>query len=328
MGIVDSSFVPTLAEAERAAKVVADAGAGSVLLFGSVARGEAHHHSDIDLMVIYDNLDYAARPALTTQLERLARAEVDCLVDVHLTDRAEWKMRTERVVTSFESRVKSQALVIVDKPPGEVDWDKEMVMPRSDYEEAVERLRQVANALEAIQDSFVPTFSQRRTEESGQEMKAFASYEARLARGCADGHLTVETAVKSLIHLSSSPESQPWGHEIEKLLPQLHEPHRSEIETRLAAVGIKNLQKWQQQARYERFVTATPEVFTAITEAACGVALYTADQFAPGLDIATDVWRNVSDIEEAVASRDLYTGLDRRDRARDDTEGRGLSFDR
>ena len=93
-------------------------------------------------------------------------------------------------------------------------------------------------------------------------------------------------------------------------------------------MGIKNLQKWQQQARYERFVTATPEVFTAITEAACGVALYTADQFAPGLDIATDVWRNVSDIEEAVASRDLYTGLDRRDRARDDTEGRGLSFDR
>lgn len=37
-------------------------------------------------------------------------------------------MRTEQVVTSFESRVKRQA-VVVDMEPGEVDWDKEMVMP-------------------------------------------------------------------------------------------------------------------------------------------------------------------------------------------------------
>ncbi len=59
-------------------------------------------------------------------------------------------MRTEQVVTSFESRVKRQAVVVVDKEPGEVDWDKEMVMPESDYEEAVERLRQAANALVGI----------------------------------------------------------------------------------------------------------------------------------------------------------------------------------
>ena len=101
MVVVDSGVVPTLAEAERAARVEADAGAGSVLLFGSVARGEDHLHSDIDLMVIYDNLDYAVRQDLTMELERLARAEVDCPVDVHLTDRPEWKMRTEQVVTSF-----------------------------------------------------------------------------------------------------------------------------------------------------------------------------------------------------------------------------------
>ena len=319
MVVVDSGFVPTLAEAERAAKVVAEAGAGRVLLFGSVARGEAHCHSDIDLMVIFDDLDYAVRHDLSMELGRLAGAEVGCSVDVHLTDRPEWKMRTEQVVTSFESRVNSYALVLVDKPPGEVDWEKGMVMATSDYEEAVERMGQVANALEGIQESFVPTFAQRRMDEEGNEMEAFASYEGRLARGCAAGHLTVETAVKALIHLSSSPKSQPWGHEIDKLLPQLPEPHRSEIETRLAAVGVKNLQRWQQQARYERFVTPTPEVFTAITEAACGVALYIADQFDPGLAIATRVGRNVSDIEEALARRDLYTGRDR-----DDREGLGL----
>lgn len=56
MGIIDLGLVPTLAEPERAAKVVAGAGAGRVLLFGSVLRGEAHHHSDIDLMVIFEIL--------------------------------------------------------------------------------------------------------------------------------------------------------------------------------------------------------------------------------------------------------------------------------
>ncbi len=308
-----------MSEAERAAKVVAGAGAGSVLLFGSVARGEAHPQSDIDLMVIYDDLDYARRQDLTRELEGLARAEVGCSVDVHLTDRPEWKMRTEQVFTSFENRVKSHALLLVDREPGEVDWDKEMVMPRSDYEEAVGRLRQVANALEAIQESFIPTFAQRRRDEEGNEMKAFASYEARLARGCAAGHLTVETAVKALIHLSSSPKSQPWGHEIAVLLGQLDEPHESEIATRLDQVGISQLQKWQQQARYEQFVRPSPEVFTEITEAACSVALYTADQFPPGQDMATDVWRNVSDIGEALARRDLYTGRDR-----DEREGPGF----
>ncbi len=304
MRIVDSTVVPTLAEAERAAKVVAGAGAGSVLVFGSVVRGEAHRHSDIDLMVIYDDLDYAVRQDLTMELESLARAEVGCLVDVHLTDRPEWKMRTEQVVTSFENRVKGQALVMVDKEPGEVDWDKGMVMPRSDYEEALERLAQVEKALTGIAASLVPDPSQRLMEETGQEMTAFAYYETRLARGCAAGHLTVETAVKSLIHLSSSPEAQPWGHKIDELLPQLPEPHKSEIETRLAAVGVKNLQNWQQQARYEQHVTPTAEIFTEIADAAGKVALYTADQFPPGEEIGTRIWSMVSLIEQVIDRRD------------------------
>ncbi|MCQ3803036.1 MAG: nucleotidyltransferase domain-containing protein [Acidimicrobiia bacterium] len=322
MGFVDTGFVPTLVEAARAAKVVADAGAGSVLVFGSVARGEAHRHSDIDLMVIYDDLDYAVRQDLTMELEGLAGAEVGCRVDVHLTDRPEWKMRTEQVVTSFENRARRQALVLVDKEPGEVDWDKEMVMPESDYEEALERLRQATKALAGIQGSLAPTNYQRLMEESGQKTKAFAVYEQRLALGCAAGHLAVEIAVKSLIHLSSSQKAQAWGHDLEKLLPLLPEPHKSEIAARLAAVGVKSLQGWQQQARYERFVTPTPEVFMAITEAACGVALYTADQFGPGVDIAGDVRSMVSFIEEEIARRDLYSG-----RYRDEREGPGLSFD-
>ena len=311
MGVIDPSFVPTMAKAERAAKVMASAGAGRVLLFGSVARGEAHPHSDIDLMVIFDDLDYPRRQDLTMELERLARAEVGFAVDVHLTDRPEWKMRTEQVATSFENRVKDQALLLVDKEPGDINWDKEMVKPESDYEEALERLSQVGNALVGIQTNLVPSEYQRLMEQTGQEMEAFAVYEQRLALGCAAGHLTVETAVKTLIHLSAPPQAQPWGRDISNLLPQLPQPHKNEIEKRLAEVGVKNLQRWQQQAHYERFATPTVEMFTEIATAACSVALYTADRFPPSQDVTTPVWRKVSYIEQVIAQRDLYTGRDR-----------------
>jgi predicted nucleotidyltransferase len=186
---VDTTLVPSLTEAERAAKVMAGEGAGMVLLFGSVARGDAHCHSDIDLMVIFDDVDYSTREDLTRRLEGLAEAEVGWSVDVHLTDRPEWRMRTEQVVTSFESRVNAYAVLLVDRAPGDVDWDKEMVMPTSDYEEAVKRLGQMADALSNLTASLYPDPSQGWMEETGQDMMAFAEYETRLARGCAYGIL-------------------------------------------------------------------------------------------------------------------------------------------
>ena len=321
MGVVDPSFVPTLVEARRAANAVAVAGAGRVLLFGSVARGEAHRHSDIDLMVILDDLDYPRRDDLAMELQRLAGAEVGCSVDVHLTDRPEWKVRTEQVATSFENRVKKQAMLLVDKEPGDVDWDKEMVMPASDYEEAVERLGRVGDALVDIHIHLGPSEYQRLMEQSGQEMEAFVDSEQRRALACAAAHLTVATAVKCLIHLWGAPEAQPWGHDIAKLLAQLPEPHRIEIEKRLDDVGVTNLQRWEQRARYQGSVTPTVGVFNEITKAGCSVALYTADQFPPGLDVATRIRMRVSYIEHVIAEPDFFTGRDRQTR-----DGPGLSF--
>ena len=46
-------------DARRAADELIAAGAGRVLLFGSLARGEQRGASDIDLVAVYDDLDYA-----------------------------------------------------------------------------------------------------------------------------------------------------------------------------------------------------------------------------------------------------------------------------
>ena len=101
---------PCRADAERAAALLVTAGVSRVMLFGSVARGEATAGSDIDLVAIYDDLDYSERFARKQDLSRLAEAEVGCPVDVLVTDRPEWKVRTERVPTSLESRVARSVL--------------------------------------------------------------------------------------------------------------------------------------------------------------------------------------------------------------------------
>ena len=97
--------IPGRADADRAAEVLVATGVSKVLLFSLVARGEATEDSDIDLVAIYDDLDYADRFARKLELSRLVEAEIGYPADVIVRDRPEWRIRTERVPTSFESRV-------------------------------------------------------------------------------------------------------------------------------------------------------------------------------------------------------------------------------
>ena len=102
---------PTLADAERAAAALVGAGVGRVVLFGSVARGDATERSDIDLVAIFDDLDYGERWERRCELMRLAADAAGHSVDVSVTDRAEWAMRTSRVRTSFEGRAARDGVV-------------------------------------------------------------------------------------------------------------------------------------------------------------------------------------------------------------------------
>lgn len=90
------TMVPCRADAERAAAALADVGVSRVVLFGSVARGEATERSDIDLAAIYDDLDYRTCSVRVQELSSLASAAAGHPVEVFLTDRPEWKVRTEQ----------------------------------------------------------------------------------------------------------------------------------------------------------------------------------------------------------------------------------------
>ena len=68
VGAVGEVAAPTIDDARRAGRALTDAGAREVMVFGSVAKGEARPYSDIDLVVVLDNLDYRSRRDTTYAL--------------------------------------------------------------------------------------------------------------------------------------------------------------------------------------------------------------------------------------------------------------------
>ena len=138
MAVLAPPAAPIRADAERAAAALIGAGASKVLLFGSVARGDAGPLSDIDLVAIFADLDYGERHVRQRALQAAAAAAVPWPVQVHVTDRPEWRARVKYVATSFEHRVAGEAILVAVAPSeGPVYWGKEMVLPMSDPEEAL-----------------------------------------------------------------------------------------------------------------------------------------------------------------------------------------------
>lgn len=78
------SIVDEVVEAAKPAKVV---------LFGSVARGEAGPDSDLDLLVVLDHLDPAERTHLMGSIRFAITAPAS--IDVFVTDREEFERRKD-----------------------------------------------------------------------------------------------------------------------------------------------------------------------------------------------------------------------------------------
>ena len=299
---------PTLADAERAAATLAAAGVGRVVLFGSVAGGEAHGRSDIDLLAIYDDLDYSQRWQRRCDLAEAAATAAGYPVDVVVTDWPEWRVRTERVCTSLEARVARSGVVLADRPVGEVDWHKEMVMPVSDYEEALYRLRVASNALSALRGHLEPHAAERAERQAGNQLRAFAEYGVRLLRIGGDAHGVVEGSVKALIHLTASPRSRPWGHDIARLCRELDTPHDSNVEGMFEPYGAEAISEWSGRAGYEagsRGPGGDPVVAVDLARIACAVASYTASRFNESVDeVKTIRWR-IHNVESHLDSGQL-----------------------
>ena len=82
---------PSKSDAARVADAFAAAGVCEVWLFGSVARGDSTESSDIDLVAVCADLDYAERWDRKCELTKLGEHISGQRVDVLVTDLPEWR---------------------------------------------------------------------------------------------------------------------------------------------------------------------------------------------------------------------------------------------
>ena len=183
------------------------------------------------LVAVFDDLgDYEERWSIEGQLQSMAREAARCRVDVHVTDWPEWEHRSTRMKTTFESGVRSDALVLAgtQTPGPNINWDKEIGLPRTNWEEAVHSLLHTDQALTLLITIY-------RSEPSGRpstpspEVNPQDPARQRYVGICSQAHAVVESALTGLIHCQGLKHPQRT-HQLHQLLALVEEPARSQIE--------------------------------------------------------------------------------------------------
>ncbi len=242
---------PDFVAARRAAGALLDAGVGRVLLFGSLARGEATHTSDVDLVAIYDDLDYAERWTRRCALERRAEAAAKRNVDVYVTDAPEWAVRTTEVPCSLEARISTYAIELADADThGSIDWDKEIGLPANPAAELASRLTDVSDAVARLTRYLRPGPDEADAKADGDIDELAALEDVRFAAAMGEIQTMVESAAKT-VHIVRMGTAPAHSHSIPALLAPQPE-HVGETFSTLArgALDLEHLHLWRQGSTY------------------------------------------------------------------------------
>ena len=243
---------PDLAAAQRAAEEIVAAGAGTVLLFGSLARGEAGEASDIDLVAIYDDLgDYSDRRSRRGRLEQRAQEAAGCPVDVYVTDAPEWAHRSRKVGCSLEACIAGDAVTLADSARhAEIDWDKEIGLPSDTAGELQHRFMDMSDAVDQLEANLLPSAREAAAAGSGFADGFASAEDRRFAAAMGAAHMAVECAAKAM-HLAHVGTAPARSHSVVGLLAPQPDWIASAFETLAGdAVDLGSLHLWRQGATY------------------------------------------------------------------------------
>ena len=329
------SEVPTRADAVAAAEALVAAGAEEVLLFGSVARGDADRDSDIDLVALFADIDYAQRHDLKKRLEAVAGAVVDdgWPVQVVVTDRPEWRARVRNVSASFEQRISAEAVAVATSATrGPVRWDKEMVRPMSNPAEALQQFNDRAlNRVTELRASMTRQFDEDASWLTPEQRESVRLQ--RVVRVCEDSAMLVELSLKALAVLHGvggrtgrNKELRSAGHDIAKCLDLLPEPRRAAVEATVRSrdLPLRTMSHWRIVATYVDDVPAERAEADRLVDDHVSTALAVCGHLVAELQGAlgdTIAMREASTLWEHsaayIANQDARTG-----RPRNSAEGR------
>ena len=242
---------PTLDDAHRAADALSQLDPGLVLLHGSVANGTADADSDLDLVVVFDDLgDYSQRPLLWRRAKEATESAIGHRVDVRVTDRPEWKARTA-CVSSFERHVASRAVTLRERCAHDVDWHKEIPIPPTDEGMAQASLDDLAQALEELTQGLRPYAQEIEAMESGDAAREAVSRARRMRRVCASAQAAMETGLKALNHALPGPHP-PRTHNLAALIELLPvEPaERGRLAAAIKGLDLSAAAQWREMGTY------------------------------------------------------------------------------
>ncbi len=170
-------------------------------MFGSVARGCATAGSDVDLVVMFDDLgDYTQRRELAHQARTAAEQAAGFACDVRVTDRAEWRVRTTQCRSSFEAHIASCAITLMSRPPkSPIDWDKKIGKPATDEQQAVAILAKATHSLITILAYLRPSPSEADALAEDDTDLAHQMQHSRLLSVCEHAQIAMETSLQALI---------------------------------------------------------------------------------------------------------------------------------
>lgn len=286
--MAEGAAVPTLDAAERAARVLLDAGVTTVLLYGSLARDEPEP-ADIDLVAIYDDLDYAQRRIRRSELIASASEAAGCPVDVFVTDFPEWRTRTRKVPASLEAHISTYAVCVGRADSAaRIDWDKEIGLPSTPAAELESRFIDMSDAVTRLGDRLRP--SRREADAAGRADLAIldAEEDVRFASACSDVHMVIEAAAK-VTHVLTVKARPPRDHAITRLIEsQPGWVRKGFADAASGNVDLSQLHLWRQGGTYaaDRPEASFDEVYLRRhASAALGIARFAADRCRPeGID--------------------------------------------
>ena len=240
---------PDRGDAERAAEAVAVDGVSAVLLYGSVARGEAGPDSDIDLVAIHDDLDYSTRAQRSAELAHLASEAAGHRVSVYVTDWPEWDYRSKVVSTCLEYAIAAGAVTLYHCRPTGVRWEKEIGRPTTNREEAAARLDNARRALFGVDSHLAMSPTERNALEDRDPGYYLVAIRDRMCALCAAAQMAMETGLKTLIHLGGTRPART--HDLAKLLGSLPATTRDRLRNLFVEVTPETASRWREAGAYE-----------------------------------------------------------------------------
>ncbi|WP_419925434.1 nucleotidyltransferase domain-containing protein [Candidatus Poriferisocius sp.] len=288
---------PSVGDARRAAERISRVlDPAEVLVFGSVARGCATAGSDVDLVVMFDDLgDYTQRRELAHQARTAAEQAAGFACDVRVTDRAEWRVRTTQCRSSFEAHIASCAITLMSRPPkSPIDWDKKIGKPATDEQQAVAILAKTTHSLITILAYLRPSPSEADALAEDDTDLAHQMQHSRLLSVCEHAQIAMETSLQALICTRRAPHPENarsiWGL-IDAARRHLDPAQAALIDATLGPLTPDQISIWRHTSTYPAIPlpgadpnAATPEFAAQMAAAAVQLAATAISLIEQALD--------------------------------------------